>query len=79
MKPGKGKTDWSASVGEVVTFGDMFGVALRKEAALTPIQARKEFTKAGVDPALIDGFAKETTGALKLVKSEVGEFRRIFG
>jgi hypothetical protein len=57
----------------------MFGVALRKEAALTPVQARKEFTKAGVDPALLDGFAKETTGGLKLVKSEVGEFRRIFG
>lgn len=79
MKPGKGKTEWSTSVGEVVALGDMFGVALRKEAALTPVQARKEFTKAGVDPKLLDGFAKETTGGLKLVKSEVGEFRRIFG
>jgi len=79
MKPGKGKTDWSSSVSEVITFGDMFGVTLCKEAALTPIQARKEFTKAGVDPALLDGFVKETTGALKLVKSEVGNFRRIFG
>jgi hypothetical protein len=79
MKPGKGKTDWNVSVGEVVVLGDMFGVALRKEVAITPIQARKAFTSAGVDPALLDGYAKETTGALKLVKSEVGEFRRIFG
>jgi hypothetical protein len=79
MMPGKGKTDWNVSVGEVVALGDMFGVALRKDAAMTPIQARKEFTKAGIDPALVDGYSASTTGALKLVKSEVGNFGRIFG
>ena len=79
LKPGKGKTDWTVSMGEITALGDMFGVGLKKEAVITPIQARALFTKAGVDPALLEGYVGSTAGALKLVPSGEGDFRRVFG
>lgn len=60
---GSGRETWSTPLPEVFAMGDMMGADLRKEAAVTPAQARK----LGVDDTVIQAYAKTPTGAAKLV------------
>jgi len=57
-----GREDWQVPKAQVVALGDLFGVDLRKEATLTPAQARK----AGIPPEAMDGWTARPSGAVKL-------------
>ena len=70
-----GRETWEAPLQEVFALGDMFGVDLRKPAALTPKQARD----AGVDAAVIKAYSKTPTGAAKLVPVDDNRAAKAFG
>lgn len=77
LEPGQGRTAWSKPFAEVATLGDMFGVQLRKEALITPIQAIAALKKAGIDGEVVKSYSETTTGALKLAPA--ADLRCIFG
>jgi len=79
LEPGQGRTAWSKPFIEIATLGDMFGVQLRKEALLTPIQAIAALKKIGVDETVMSGYHVSTSGALKLAQTDSNVTRRIFG
>ncbi len=76
LEPGQGRTAWTKPFAEVATLGDMFGVQLRKEGLITPIQAIAALKKAGIDGEVVKSYSEATAGALKLAPS--ADLRRVF-
>lgn len=72
---GQGREAWTVPLAEVFAMGDMLGADLRKEAALTPKQARD----AGVDPGVVRAYSKIPTGAAKLVAVDDNRAAKAFG
>lgn len=66
---------WKVPLAEVVLMGDMMGVNLRKDDALTPAQARK----AGIDATVIAVYSEKPTGAAKLIPSDATAAEKAFG
>lgn len=57
-----GREDWQVPAAQVIALGEIFGVSLRKEATLTPTQARK----AGIPDEAFVGWTARPSGALRL-------------
>ena len=57
-----GREDWQVGADQVIALGDMLGVDVRKQAVLTPGQARK----AGIPAEAIEGWTARPSGALRL-------------
>ncbi len=74
IEHGKGRETWSTPLPEVFALGDTLGVNLRKEAALTPNQARK----AGLDPELVKAFATTPTGEAKVGVADMRAVAKAF-
>lgn len=66
-----GRERWNLPVDQVFALGETLGVPLRKKAeAITPNQARTAFTEAGVDATVINAYAEQPRGALRLERAE---------
>ena len=68
-----GREQWTKPVAEVAALGDLLGFKLRKDALITPNQARK----LGVDNATLSMYSGRNSG-LKLVKDTGEKARKIF-
>lgn len=79
LEAGRGKTEWSAPIEEVVALGAVLGVDISKSGVLTPIQAAALFKTKGVDDGVIKAYSSSTSGALKLVQTDESVMRRVFG
>ena len=66
-----GREQWTMPVDRVITLGQLYGVDLRKQATLTPAQART----AGV---ATDGFTERRGGSASLVVDQPHQMVRIF-
>lgn len=72
---GQGKTQWKVPNEQVVSFGDLMGVDLRKPVdVITPKQA---VTKK-LDPALVDQFSEFIPGAVQVVREDKSLAARVF-
>ena len=78
MEAGRGKLAWSKPVEEVLALGDMFGVELAKDGAITPTQAAAKFKKIGIDTSVITEYSSHQSGALKLVQTDESVLRSVF-
>ena len=76
---GRGKTEWSAPMDDVLALGEMLGVELSKTSLITPIQSKALLKKKGLDESVISAYSTSVAGALKLVQSDENVTRRIFG
>lgn len=71
-----GNLEWVVPVAEVVTLGTVLGFNLKKpEEAITPTQARDR----GLDPTLVEAYARRPAGKAKLVLRDDTSARKIFG
>lgn len=68
MQPKTGRTVWNKPVQEVLALGDLFGVNLRKDDAITPKQA----IKAGIDETVIAAYSHNPSAGVKLAPSDNG-------
>jgi len=62
LEPGRGKTVWSKSLKEIYNLGTLEGIELRKEGAITPLQAIDK----GMSTESVKACSETETGALKL-------------
>lgn len=74
LEPTEGRTAWSVPAQEVAILGDMYGVALRKDAVITPKQAEK----AGIPAEIVKEYSFNPPGAQKLVPETSTQLRKIF-
>jgi hypothetical protein len=74
FEPTEGRTVWNKSAKEVGALGDMYGLALRKEAVITPKQAEK----AGIPADMVATYSFTPPGAQKLVPETSTQLRKIF-
>ena len=74
LEPTEGRTAWGVPTQEVAILGDMYGVALRKDAVVTPKQAEK----AGIPAEIIKEYSFNPPGAQKLVPETSTQLRKIF-
>ena len=74
LEPTEGRTVWNKSAKEVGALGDMYGLALRKEAVITPKQAEK----AGIPADMVAMYSFNPPGAQKLVPETSTQLRKIF-
>ena len=73
MQPGQSREHWLSTPKEIITLGDLMGVALAKPVdVITPSQARK----AGIPEDIILTYSRRVSGKLKLV--EVSDARKVF-
>lgn len=70
-----GQERWNIPAAQVVALGQIFDVDLRKEATLTPNQARK----AGVPDVAMEGMSERPRGALRLVRVRDDAAQLAFG
>lgn len=80
LERGESRAQWLASMTpqQVIAFGRIAGVDLQKpDAVLTPTQARKALGKAA--HPIIDGLSERPPAALKLVRDDGADARRVFG
>jgi len=71
-----GREEWTKPASEVMALGDLFGVALAKEAAaVTPNQARK----AGIPPEMVAAMSARKPGTPKLTSISTTDAQRVFG
>lgn len=70
-----GQERWAIPAPQVVALGKIFDVDLRKEATMTPNQARK----AGVPDVAMDGMSERPRGALRLVRVRDDAAQLAFG
>jgi Protein of unknown function (DUF2800) len=78
FEAGAGRLKWKddAPVDTVAGMGDLFGIRLLKPTALiTPTQA----VKAGIDRTIIDKYAHQPSGSMRLVEDDTTRTRKIFG
>jgi len=73
LEPVAGREAWTKPVAEVTALGDLLGINLRKEALITPNQARK----AGLDNATLALYSGRNSG-LKLVFDTGDKARKVF-
>jgi len=78
LQSGQGRTGWSKPTAEVAALGDMLEVNFRKEAFVTPTQAKELLKKKGVDAAVIDAYSERKSGALKLVQTDMRKLKSVF-
>lgn len=69
-----GRLAWNRPVSEVCSLGDLMGVELRKDGAITPTQA----IAAGMDAELINGYADRPKTGFKLNDAPDEKARKIF-
>lgn len=75
----QGREEWARSVEEVLTVGRAMGVDLGKPTeAITPNQARDKINRAGIDPAVMNGYYRRKPSSLKLKPADTTEARLIF-
>lgn len=74
MQPTEGRQEWSKPVAEVIALGSLFGIDVKKDALITPIQA----VKAGLDAAAVAGYTMRKRG-LTLVIDDGSTARKAFG
>lgn len=70
-----GRQKWSVDIEQVVALGDMFGVDLRKNDAVTPKQA----IKLGIDESVINGYSQKTSSGIEIVEDDGSKAQHIFG
>lgn len=75
VEQGAGRTVWAKPIAEVVALGDLMGINLRKDGAITPIQAKK----AGIDSDVVKSYSNTPTGEIKLVSDNSSTARKVFG
>lgn len=78
LEPGNGRLKWKDGYTpeRIIEIGDLFGVNLRKAAAvITPTQAKQ----AGIDVSVLDEYAHRPPGAMRLVQDDTTRTRKIFG
>lgn len=75
IAPGRGSEVWAKPLEEVFSLGDMFGVKLRKEEAITPKQA----IKAGIPADFVKQYSRIEESALKLTPVNKTLAYKIFG
>ena len=73
LEPVAGRENWTKPVAEVAALGDLMGINLRKEALITPNQARK----AGMPADLIAPYSGRNNG-LKLTFDTGDKARKVF-
>jgi len=78
LRPGQGRVNWNKPGAEIAALGDMFGVDFRKEAFVTPTQAKALLKKNGVDESVISAYSERKSGELKLVKSDMHKLKQVF-
>jgi hypothetical protein len=71
---GQAREQWTKDAAEVIALGEAFGVNLRKNALITPKQARD----AGVDAETVKAYSTRPAGALKLEQIDDATLRRTF-
>jgi hypothetical protein len=74
IQTGQGRKKWNKDLNEVFVLGDLMGVELRKEAAITPTQA----IKAGIDEAVINAYSETPVTGLKLVPDNLNKAKQVF-
>jgi hypothetical protein len=74
IEPGQGRKRWSKPINEVIALGELLGIPLKKDEAVTPNQAKA----LGVDENLINTYSEIPNTGLKLVPDEGSKARRIF-
>jgi len=75
LEPGLGRTVWSKPLPEVYKLGELLGVELRKEGAITPLQAIEK----GMPADMVKACSKTKDGALKLTRIEKTLAFKAFG
>lgn len=74
-EPTQGREIWAKPISEVLKLGELMGFNLKKpDEAITPKQA----IKLGVPAKLVKNYSESTPGALKLVKENLKNSRKIF-
>lgn len=74
-QPKQGRESWSVPVEEIHALGDMMGIDLRKQSAVTPKQA----VKLGIDKDVISAYSAKTTSGIEVVPEDDKKLRLIFG
>lgn len=74
LKPKDTRLVWSKPIPEVHALGDLLGVDLRKNDAVTPTQA----VKLGIDEAVISEYAKRPPGGMKVSPSDKDSAAKAF-
>jgi hypothetical protein len=69
-----GRLSWARPISEVFSLGELLGVNLKKEEAITPKQAEK----LGVPEEIINQYAKMEKTGFKVVPHNLSKARRIF-
>lgn len=72
---GMGRKRWAKPINEVLALGEMMGLNLAKNGAITPVQA----VKAGIPAAVVDTYSEVPHGEIKLVRDDTRLARRAFG
>ena len=76
LEQGYGRENWKIPAEEVVAFGELMGIDLKKPVAvITPKQA----IKAGLPEEPVKGMTVRSLGAMKLVADDGSKARKIFG
>lgn len=74
----QGRETWAKPVAEILELGNLFGVNLAKNDAITPNQARDLFKKKGMPAEVIASYSARGN-ALKLVPDDGTQARKVFG
>lgn len=70
---------WDKGNTEVISFGQVVGVDLRKTDPITPTQARDVLKAKGVDPTVIDPLTVKVSGGYKLTEDNGNKAKEVFG
>ena len=74
------RLEWAVPPAQVFAYGDMLGLALRKDPApVTPTQAIALAKGAGLPPNVFAAFSKRPPGAIKLTEDNGAKAAMIFG
>jgi hypothetical protein len=74
IEPSFGRESWSRPISDIIKFGELMGVNLRKEEAVTPAQARK----LGIDETLIKNYTLRQQTGTTIKPFNIQKARRIF-
>jgi hypothetical protein len=74
-EPAYGNEKWNLPTEEIITLGELNGINLKKEALITPTQAKK----AGLDAALVEAYSGRPQSGFKVVADNNTKARLIFG
>ena len=75
LEPTKGREAWKAPAAQVAALGDVFGVQVRKDALITPAQARA----AGLPEDVVAKMAGSPSRGMKLARVSQSSLEKAFG